>query len=78
MALACSLVGAFDSGEYVTIAPMIAYVLVPLQLPPVAGIAIIMTIWPLIEWFAELQCNMAATANAAIAGNLKAEGDFPA
>ena len=78
VALACSLVGAFDSGEYVTIAPMIAYVLVPLQLPPVAGIAIIMTIWPLIEWFAELQCNMAATANAAIAGNLKAEGDFPA
>ena len=73
VALACSLVGAFDSGEYVTIAPMIAYVLVPLQLPAVAGVAIIMTIWPLIEWFAELQCNMAATANAAIVGNLKAE-----
>ena len=70
IAMACSVVGAFDSGEYVTMAPMIAYILLPLGLPAAAGTAIIMTIWPLIEWFPELQCIMAATANAAIVGNL--------
>lgn len=70
IALSCSLVGAFDSGEYVTIAPMITYILVPLGLPPEAGVAIILTIWPLFEWFPELQCAMASCANAAIAGNI--------
>jgi len=71
VALLCAIVGAFDSGEYVTIAPMIAYVLAPLGLPPAAGIAIILTIWPMIEWLPELQCIMAACANAAVAANLK-------
>ena len=70
IALSCSLVGAFDSGEYVTIAPMITYVLVPLGLPPEAGIAILLTIWPLFEWFPELQCIMASCTNTAIAGNI--------
>ncbi len=70
IAFSCSLVGAFDSGEYVTIAPMITYVLVPLGLPPEAGVAIILTIWPLFEWFPELQCAMASCANTAIAGNI--------
>jgi len=68
--VASSIVGAFDSGEYVTIAPMIAYILIPLDLPASAGIAIIFTIWPMIEWFPELQCVMAACANAAIIGNI--------
>ncbi len=70
IALSCSLVGAFDSGEYVTIAPMITYILVPLGLPPEGGVAIILTIWPLFEWFPELQCAMASCANTAFAGNL--------
>lgn len=70
IAFSCSLVGAFDSGEYVTIAPMITYILVPLGLPPEAGVAIILTIWPLFEWFPELQCAMACCANTAIAGNV--------
>jgi len=68
--IASSIVGAFDLGEYVTIAPMIAYILIPLDLPASAGMAIILTIWPLIEWFPELQCVMAACANAAIIGNI--------
>ncbi len=67
----CALVGAFDSGEYVTIAPMITYILGPLDLPPAGGVAIILTIWPLFEWFPELQCIMASCANAAIVGNLR-------
>jgi proton glutamate symport protein len=71
IALSCSLVGAFDSGEYVTIAPMITYVLMPLGLPPEAGVAIILTIWPLFEWFPELQCIMAACANTAVVGNMR-------
>ncbi|OGV55824.1 MAG: hypothetical protein A2X49_11550 [Lentisphaerae bacterium GWF2_52_8] len=70
IALVCAVVGAFDAGEYVTVAPMISYVLVPLGLPGASGSAIIMTIWPMIEWFPELQCVMAACANTAIAGNL--------
>ncbi len=73
LAVACAIVGAFDSGEYVTIAPMIVYVLAPMGLPPAAGVAVILTIWPMIEWLPELQCIMAACANSAIAGNLKPE-----
>jgi len=75
IALSCSLVGAFDSGEYVTIAPMITYVLVPMDLPPAAGVAIILTIWPIFEWFPELQCIMASCANATIVGNIEKTGD---
>jgi proton glutamate symport protein len=70
LALGCAVVGSFDSGEYVTIAPMLAYILIPLGLPAAAGVAIILTIWPMIEWIPELQCIMAASANAAIAGNM--------
>jgi Na+/H+-dicarboxylate symporter len=73
VAFGCALVGAFDSGEYVTIAPMIAYVLIPLGLPAAPGIAIILTIWPMIEWFAELQTVMAACSNAAIIANVGAD-----
>lgn len=71
IAAACAVVGAFDSGEYVTIAPMIAYILIPLGLPPAGGVAIILTIWPMFEWFPELQCTMASCANAAIVGNIE-------
>jgi Na+/H+-dicarboxylate symporter len=34
----------------------------------------ILTIWPLFEWFPELQCAMASCANTAIAGNIPTEG----
>ncbi len=75
IALSCSVVGAFDSGEYVTIAPMITYILIPLGLPPAGAVAIILTIWPMFEWFPELQCTMASCANAAIVGNLNHAGE---
>ena len=70
IAVSCSIVGAFDSGEYVTIAPMISYILIPLDLPAATGVAVVLTIWPMIEWLPELQCILAASANAAIAGNI--------
>ncbi len=69
IALACAFVGAFDFGEYVTIAPMVAYILIPLNLSSSAGVAIILTIWPMISSATELQAVMAACANAAITGN---------
>ncbi len=75
IAVACSIVGAFDSGEYVTIAPMISYILLPLDLPAATGVAVLLTIWPMIEWLPELQTIMAASANAAIAGNISKKSE---